>query len=52
MKNYYNIDKDITLYSFAELETMQRIWQNKNANHSTIPFSLKDIETEINKRTN
>lgn len=51
MGNYYNIDKDITLYTFAELETMQRIWQNKNANHSAIPFGLKEIENEINKRT-
>ena len=51
MENYYNIDKDITLYTFAELETMQRIWKNKNANHSGIPFGLKEIENEINKRT-
>lgn len=48
----YNIDKDITLYSLEELKTMERIWNNKNANHSYIPFSLNEIVKEINKRTN
>lgn len=48
----YNIDKDITLYSLEELKTMERIWNNKNANHSSIPFSFSEIVKEINKRTN
>lgn len=47
----YNIDKDINLYSLAELQTMQRVWENKNANHSAIPFNLQEIKTEITKRT-
>lgn len=44
------IDKDITLYSLAELETMQRIWDNKNASKSAIPFTLSEIEKELNLR--
>lgn len=47
----YNIDKDINLYSLAELQTMQRVWENKNANHSAIPFTLQEIKTEITKRS-
>ncbi len=46
-----NIDKNITLYSMAELETMKRIKDNKNST-SYVPFSLSEIETEINKRNN
>jgi esterase/lipase superfamily enzyme len=49
MENY-NIDRDITLYSYAELETMKRILLNKNANHSAVPFRLNEIETELEKR--
>ena len=45
-----NIDKNIYLYSLAELETMQRIWSNKNANHSSVPFTSQEISDEINKR--
>ena len=43
----YNIDKDISLYTYAELKTMQRIYSNKNANHSAIPFTLYTIENEL-----
>ena len=46
-----NIDNDITLYSMAELETMKRIKNNKHSS-SYVPFSLLEIETEINKRNN
>jgi len=49
--NNYNIDKDISLYSLAELQTMKRVWENINANHLAIPFSLEEIKTEITKRT-
>ena len=48
----YNIDRDISLYSYAELETMQRIWNNQNANHSSIPFKLEEIKIELDKRNN
>ena len=46
-----NIDKNITLYSIAELETMKRIKDNKNST-SYVPFSLSEIEAEINERNN
>ena len=46
----YNIDTDITLYSYAELEVMKRIWTNKNTNKSSVPFRLTEIEKELELR--
>lgn len=45
-----SLDRNPTLYSLAELETMQRIWSNPNANKSAIPLALSEIEQEIDKR--
>lgn len=42
-----SLDRNPTLYSLAELETMQRIWSNPNANKSAIPLALSEIEQEI-----
>ena len=42
-------DNNITIYSFAELEVMLVILDNKNST-SYVPFSRGEIENEINKR--
>lgn len=43
------IDNDITLYSYAELETMIRILENKNR-RSYVPFSHNEIKAELLRR--
>jgi hypothetical protein len=42
-----NPDYNIKLYSFAELETMLRIYSNPHSNKSGIPFKEKEIKEEL-----
>jgi len=49
MKYRTEQDNDISLYSYAELETMLKILNNPHSN-SYVPFTFKEIISELNKR--
>lgn len=49
MFNRTENDNDISLYSYAELETMIRILENKNST-SYVPFTHAEINAELLKR--